>query len=516
MPDVLFLVRRDADSGGGLSTSTIVIIAVVSGCVVVLALTLFAWRLLARSCRRTRTVPLPPVQDLAHHREQQLSAFTDRNARPTTWVDPPGSSVYQPRPRIYSSHFLAASGSSASLIRDRGTPDFASTVSRGPTRENSWTVEDATSAESSPYPTPLSTEELMPPNPSFLPGDGISDPNAAMPTSPSELNHSVESSASVANNNSPYSSPVRARPPRASASASRSRSRPMSMVSSYTSHSLQTSHSVNMLRGPAHSIHSNVQIVLPAPLAPELYPQPHPLADLGGFERASSFYGGGDRRSVADQWLYAAPAGSRPQSIARLDRDASSGSRMSSGKHSSSPFSPKTSVHARTPLILSSAPSVGPRSSPSGSRPRSSLHKVSSVPDSDSASAKARRAQSQPPIPHAPSAPAVSRARTPSPSPSRPTSSSYAFAQPASPLPPVPRIPSKYGRAGSFDAGQYGGQPQEEPMRGRARDPVPLPGGAAVPVPVSVAPSNAAPRRVPSGKLRKNRASTQDQRMSRS
>ena len=358
MPDVLYFVRRDADSVGKLSTSTIVIIAVVSGCVVVLVLALFAWRLLARSCRRSKKVPLPPVQDLAHHREQQLSAFTDRNARPTTWVDPPGSSIHQPHPRLYSSHFLSASASSASLIRHGSSPDFASTASRGPTRENSWGVEDATSAESSPYP--LSTEELMPPNPSFLPvvganphtsmtsvasssSDAISDANAALPTSPSEQTHSVESSVSLANNansNSPYGSPVRARPPR----ASRSRSRPMSIVSSNTNHSLQTSHSINTLRGPAHSIHSNIQIVLPAPLAPELYPQAeaqmqaHPLADAGGlgFERMSSFYGGGDRRSVADQWLL---AGSRPQSMARIDREASSGSpRMSSGKHP--PFLP--------------------------------------------------------------------------------------------------------------------------------------------------------------------------------
>ncbi|RPD63143.1 hypothetical protein L227DRAFT_572982 [Lentinus tigrinus ALCF2SS1-6] len=501
MPDVLHFVRRDADSGGKLSKSTIIVIAVLCSCVVVLVFALFAWRLLARSFRRSKKVPLPPVQDLAHHREQQLAAFSDRNARPTTWLDSAGPSIHQPHPRLYSSHFLSASASSASLIRHGSSPDVASTVSRGPTRENSWTGEDATSAESSPYPTPLSTEELMPPNPSFLPvvganphtsmtsvasssSDAISDANAAMPASPSEQNHSAESSASLAN--SPYGSPARARPPR----ASRSRSRPMSMVSSHTSHSLQTSHSVNTLRGPAHSIHSNIQIVLPAPLAPELYPQPqpHPLADAGGFERTSSFYGGGDRRSAADPWLF---AGSRPQSMARIDREASSGSPMSS---------------------------VGPRSSPGGSRPRSSLHKVSasatSLHDGDSASAKARRAQSQPPIPSAPSAPAVSRARTPSPGPSRPSS---AFAQPASPLPPVPRIPSQYGRAGGFDD-RANGYPQadagEEPARGRARDPNPLPVGAAAPVPMVGAPappsSYAGPRRETSGKLRKNRS--QDRR----
>ncbi|KAI0762792.1 hypothetical protein C8Q74DRAFT_179282 [Fomes fomentarius] len=324
MPDVSYVVRRSADSGGKLSTSTIIIIAVVSGSVVILVFALFAWRLLVRYCRSSRTVPLPPAQDLAHRREHQLATLADRSTlpRPVTWAD---HKLVQPHSRLYSSHLLSTSASSASLIRS--SPDFTS--SHGPTRESSWAVEDTISAESSPHPTPSS--DLAPPNPSFLPSDSalahnsmasvassfsdaVSDVNA--PMTPSDFDPSVESTPSLV-----HSSLARPRPPRPS------RSRPISTVSaSGTVLSIQNSQSTNTLRGPPHSIHSNIQIVLPAPLAPDLYPYQNGGAS---FERASSFYGsGGDSsRSIADPWVM---AGSRPQSMARLNREASSGSRMSS------------------------------------------------------------------------------------------------------------------------------------------------------------------------------------------
>ncbi|KAL1952160.1 hypothetical protein VTO73DRAFT_1309 [Trametes versicolor] len=414
------LARRD-DSGGKLSTSTIIIIAVVCGCVVLLVFTLFLWRNIARSCRRDRNIPLPPPQDLAHHREQQLAAFADRNSsRPATWVEP--------HPRMYSAHFLSASASNASLIR--GSSDY----SRGPSRENSWVAEDAaTSAESSPspYPHPLSVEneDFRAPNPSYF-GDvnphnsmasvasDSSDGGGMLTTSPSELTHSVESSASLVRN---AVSPARPRPPR----TSRSQSRALSIVSSAgTMHSMRTTQSTNMLRGPAHSIHSNIQIVLPAPLAPELYPPGRPTDDrismYGSTPRTSSFYGvsgEGDRRSTADPWLGGA---SRSQSRVdvRMDREASgSSSRLSS---------------------------VGPRSA-SVALPRSSLSRVASTSslrdaNGDTASMKARRARSQPPaenpLPPLPQPAFFAPSREASPAP------------PRSPVPPVPRIPSMYGMPG--------------------------------------------------------------------
>ncbi|CDO72419.1 hypothetical protein BN946_scf184977.g118 [Trametes cinnabarina] len=85
---------------------------------------------------------------------------------------------------------------------------------------------------------------------------------------------------------------------------------------------------MNTLRGPAHSIHSNVHIVLPAPLAPELYPDDRISVFAGGsVSRASSFYGPqaaggeGDRKSAADPWLSGALAQSRTSVALKADTD---------------------------------------------------------------------------------------------------------------------------------------------------------------------------------------------------
>ncbi|KAI0670097.1 hypothetical protein C8Q78DRAFT_168281 [Trametes maxima] len=373
-PDPPRLARRDGDSAGKLSTSTIIIIAVVCASVVFLVFALFLWRNLARSCRRSRKVPLPPVQDLAHHREQQLSAFADRAAasRPPTWADP--SMLH---PRAYSAHFLSASASNASLIRHS-----SDLPSRPPTRENSWAVESVPSAEGSPSPnaSPLSTDDLRAPNPSYFavgaatPHTSMmsvaSDSSDALVTSPSDITHSAESSASLVHN---AAAPARPRPPR----GSRSRSRPLSLVSS--AHSVHTSRSMNTLRGPAHSIHSNIQIVLPAPLAPELYPaapqpQPPPADDrisAFGAPRAGSFYGfaaaaEGDRRSVADPWL--AGAQSQSRTSLRMEREGS-GSRAASGsglssRHVASRRSAPQGTHAPHP-------GPGPRRAPGAASTKS-------------------------------------------------------------------------------------------------------------------------------------------------
>ncbi|KAI8995305.1 hypothetical protein BD414DRAFT_506104 [Trametes punicea] len=492
VPPRLAIAPRDSGSGGALSKSTIIIIAVVCGSVVLLLFVLFLWRNLARSCRRSRKVPLPPVQDLAHHRGHSkhpaaAAAAATAASRPATWaVDEPMF-----HPRAYSAHFLSASASNASLLRS--SPDLTST-SRSPTRETSWAVDDlptAASADSSPFPTPPFIDDLRAPNPSYfaalagasnsssssgnphhsmasIASDAASDADAsssiaALPATPSELGASVESSASLLPHSSNghahagYIPPARPRPPR----ASRSRSRPLSTVSS--AGTVQTSHSMNTLRGPAHSIHSAIQIVLPAPLAPELYPNVRPTDDRisgygfgfgasgggaggGSASRANSFYGGfgavasgeGDRRSVADPWLSGSLAQSRTSM--RIDREAgSSGSGSSSSRMSS-----------------------GPRAS-SAARPRSSLSKMasaSSLSDNASPRASAHRAQSQPAVPFPPAhyapvpprgPPSYPPSRAPSPGaasppagPSRPPSAPPGRSPPSPP--PVPRIPPMHGQ----------------------------------------------------------------------
>ncbi|EJF66525.1 hypothetical protein DICSQDRAFT_130782 [Dichomitus squalens LYAD-421 SS1] len=470
MPDVPSLVPRDSSSSSKISTSTIIIIAVVAASVVALAFALFAWRFFARQFRRS-TIPLPPPQDLAHHREQQLSSFADRAPRPTTWLDP---LPYHQKPRAYS-HFLSASGSSASLIRS--SPDIS--VSRGPTRESSWAVD---SLEGSPFPTPSTTEDLLPPNPAFLPvsnnphasmasvvsssSDGISDVNAVLvPTSPSDVSHSVESSASV------MVTPARSRPPR----ASRSRQRPTSVVSSSgTMHSVQTSHSTsgNTLRGPAHSIHSNIQIVLPTPLAPQLYAPPE------GVERSYSFYSAaGDRRSMADPWVVV-------------------GSRQSS-RPSSSNGSPSNSYAGSRPPYQ---------------RSRSNLSATSST-----SAGNVRRAQSQS------AAFSAEDSRPPVPSSGHARSSSVPQQMEMMPPPAVPPVPSVYMSASSDTvtaADAYPTPPTSFPgdhiARGRPREaarPSEPASGASATGAVPVGPPSAYSMPLSgsgsSGKLRKSRSKSQ-------
>ncbi|KAH9921929.1 uncharacterized protein BXZ73DRAFT_21439, partial [Epithele typhae] len=412
------LLKRDGGSGGP-STSTIIIIAVVVGAVLILVFALFAWRLLARCCRSSasRKVPLPPVQDLARHREQQVAAYADRkNDRPTTWVDPDLL-----HPRIYSRAGFS-SGSSASLIR--GAPEFSS---HGQTRESSWALDDA-SREGSPHP-------LSPPTPSYLPSglnlhnsmsstasleqDVLPESGSDVPmvASPSEMTHSVESS-------NDFSSilPARPRPPR----TSRSRVRQMSIASSSV-HSLHGSTSApNVLHGAPHSIHSNINIVLPAPLAPELYPHgQHPLADAMSMSDRQSVFSnsvthsaGSDRKSVADQWLL---AGTRPPSTVRVGT-------LRTNQGTGAPR------HSYT---------AAPRPPTSSTRTRSQLSRVSShssVRETEVAVAH-RRTASQPPSQILGSQPSASPA-----SHSRAPSLVETVFMPRSPMPPVPRIPSMYGR----------------------------------------------------------------------
>ena len=304
------IFSRDGN-GGGLSTGDIIGIAAACGCVVILILALFLWRLLSRCCRRKSTVPLPPVQNLAHVREQQL-AILNAN-RSTVWLDDSVNSR--------SKRFLHSTASDVSLIS--GMPE----------RKNSfYTDEGATAESSTTFPSPLSTNDvsLPPPNPMFF---NTASPHSSMTSmasssgsgevvpvdaTPPEVGSPV---SDVPSDHTSFSATPRARPQPSSSSgspharsvsrsASRQRSRPTSMISlaatSYSGHTVQTMRTTNsIIRGAPHGPHSNVQIILPAPLAPEVYPYMQPLAEGS----VSSFTIGAQtpsRGSVfADQWVMA-------------------------------------------------------------------------------------------------------------------------------------------------------------------------------------------------------------------
>lgn len=287
------------DGGGHLSTSTVIVIAVVCGAVGILILTLFLWRLVARLFHRDTPAPLPPVQALAHHREAQAAAFS---SRPTTWMD--GSINGRSR------HFLHPTSSSVSLIPT--TPE----------RKSSFYADEVTTAESGySLNSPLSNDDadLPLPHPRFFgSATGLNSPHASMHsmassttssdayTPPGGMTPSQSGSApgstpdlATTTSGSPLPSlPSSYRPPRTPPDARPgSRPRPLSMISlSGSVHSAHTMRSNGTtIRGTPHGPLSNVQIIMPTPLAPQVHPYMHPLAG-GEFSESA-------RSSYVDQWV---------------------------------------------------------------------------------------------------------------------------------------------------------------------------------------------------------------------
>lgn len=148
LPARRLYARNDNDGKSGLSTSSIIAIAVVCGCVGILIFTLFLWRLLVRCCKPKKSAPLPPVQDLAHRRQQQSAAFTA--SRQTQWLEPSKGSLH--------ANDSFKTGSSISLLRTSE-------------KNGSGYIDDSVTAESSVH-SPVSSEDeppLQPPNPMFYP-----------------------------------------------------------------------------------------------------------------------------------------------------------------------------------------------------------------------------------------------------------------------------------------------------------------------------------------------------------
>ncbi|KAI0067888.1 hypothetical protein BV25DRAFT_1987540 [Artomyces pyxidatus] len=322
----------------GLGHNTIIIIAVaasVGGAVVVLVL----WRVLSRSSRRRNAAPLPPVQPLAHHREHQLAAFEEHkiaSSRPQTWFDDQAFPPYR-------------HDSNASLLpRPRD--------SSGPSREPSFRTQETAhtfTAEEPARPLPL-------PNPSYI--------------VPSPQPSSSSTSLSSAAEHGGPSPPTPATPFSASASSSssihprsRSASRPFSMLSTSTTNTGTTTRSRTPIRGAPHAPHSNVQIVLPAPLAPELYP--HMVTEDARGRRIFSGVDSAQRASwgggITDRWVPVGYGASEPPPVPQVRRQASRESQRSSREYRSSTSSRSQHRSSSNPppasrLRTSSTPSFGP------------------------------------------------------------------------------------------------------------------------------------------------------------
>jgi len=391
------------DGGGGtLSTSTIVIIAVVCGCVLLLVLSLFLWRLLVRFFKPKTSAPLPPKQDLAHHREQQLAAFSA--SRPTTaWL----GDTFSLGGRGDS---LGPTSSNISLLT--GTPE----------RKASYYMDDVATAEStSELPSPLSNEDLVlaAPNPTFVLPDSahtsltsmtssssgispVADPSSTIPPSDTASSHSYVTAGGSHLFVSRGSNPPSPTPARRSQSNPRSlshpRSRPVSTSSfSGTTHSVFTQRSGSVLRGVPHAPYSGVQIVLPTPLAPQVHPYMQPLVEGSTTSlRLENFPDSGRSSTFVDQWIHIGSSQSYDQSR----QESSSQRQESAGKLSKHTASASESFRSSTAARQDYHRRSTSQPRFTSERKPSSLS-ISSVPDS------------QDPLPYQP--------------------------------PPVPRIPSVYG-----------------------------------------------------------------------
>lgn len=298
------VLPRDGDGGSGLSTGSIIAIVVVCACVGILILSLFLWRLLVRLCRPKKSAPLPPVQELAHYREQQIAAMAGRKSmsRPEAWTNDSLNSR--------KSQALYSTNSALSLLPER--------------IPSQYTDECATAESASSLPSPVYGEEpqLHPPNPTFFgsAGDLTSSPRGSC-ISTGSLGPSTSSLAPSPSSGGPLSETAstvshftatshnlplqpsyfasNARPPRARSNfRSQSRGRRLSQMSAgTTTPSLYTVHSSSAVRGAPHASHSSVQIVLPAPLGSPPHLHPHSDAYRGEQTQRSSVF--------VDKWVTA-------------------------------------------------------------------------------------------------------------------------------------------------------------------------------------------------------------------
>ena len=250
-----------------LSETLIIIIAASGfvGCVVILFI-------IFRCCRRPKSAPLPPIQPLAHHREKEFD--------------------YVHRPRVPHSGVglgqLGVYGSDTSLLK--------------PSRKPSFESNGAPSSGHNSFLTPPQTDVTHQSN--LLSVESQSD-------GPSSVDQQYLSTTRLAH----------------SASRSRLRSQAGSALSLHSTAHTST-RSVNVTRGGHHSSLSNVQIVLPTPLAPQL--QTHMVASPAV---AGSHAGLMERGGIADRWTTTPGRTTSGRTNTHQDRNVFRGQKNSSSGH---------------------------------------------------------------------------------------------------------------------------------------------------------------------------------------
>ncbi|KAF7972675.1 hypothetical protein HWV62_17224 [Athelia sp. TMB] len=340
-----------------------------------------------RRRNRRSANPLPPVMPIARHRQQDVFQFEESKFNSYS-----GSPNHSNRGTWYSGQHLATpspmpsgSGSDSSLVQKEMDP-FLGSAPPSPGLHRA-------SDQSLGFRPRMSFEEgLSRPSPAFRNGSpGSSRSSTPVSGTPAGTSQSEHVAALQPNAPNPHplaastsaherNSPPRSRSP---AAVPRPRSpnqgghpirpRPGSMVSTTS----RASRGPNNIRGAPHGPHSNVQIILPAPLAPELSPYGwHAPPERRGsqMQMATS----DNRRSVVDQWAGLAAQRDEPSRQQKDDRKkkptktgmapasddarlsiASSGNTHSSSS-SSNPSNPFSTVNAaishRSSQVYNSSP----------------------------------------------------------------------------------------------------------------------------------------------------------------
>jgi len=297
IPSLATIARRSlrhfprGTTSHGLSHTTVLVIAI-SASVGGLLLILVLWFILSRRSARSRSVPLPQRQALVHQRERQLVAFTEHQNASLPKLLP------DDRSRPPSVKYVGDS------LRD--TSHAASS--------SNYEVDERTA------PPSFFEGPLHPPIPPFL--TPRTPPNASSTSLPLPYGRST---SSLDGNLPPDTiSPSPNQSLKRAANRSRSRRRPLSMGSFGTSQTTATVRSRSSTRAAPHAPHSNIQIVLPAPLAPNLYERlSSEEPRMRRPSMAESVYTDSCQASLVDTWVsigqHDVP---EPEPIERQSRDS--------------------------------------------------------------------------------------------------------------------------------------------------------------------------------------------------
>ncbi|KIY45349.1 hypothetical protein FISHEDRAFT_61088 [Fistulina hepatica ATCC 64428] len=393
---------RSDGSGGGLSHSTIIIIAACAsvGAIVFLA---FLLRLL---CRRSalKPAPLPPPQPLAHHRELRVAEIEASKRAIESW----GSNAPQ-TPHIYSPY----SSSNASLLGGKdGSPLASPVYAPSPRRVSLMPSQSGMSTDDGDemYMSPLEATDLSalpPPNPPFT----LRSRSSSTSLQYSEPETSPDASSSTYSHgggDAALRQQTHVRDPSHALSQTRSVGSYKRAPSVSSSHASTLTSQGPVRRGPRNT---DIQIVLPSPLAPSLDNRSLSTSASPSHE---------SHKSVVDQWT---PGPFHPPSTDPRDIEATGYSSPARLAHAQS-RSPHRSRVNSSPSIFSHslAPSVSVSGMPGPS--------LSMMPSSSIGS--------------------MNRLSKHSASPS-----TQSF--PAEMLPPVPQIPSKYGSRDASPARPFPG-----------------------------------------------------------